>query len=155
MVAHQAPLSMVFPRQEYWDVLHSPLQGILSTQGSKSYLHWQAGSFHWATWETLREPFKIFKGIENSEINDLCLKYITLGGFPSGPLVKTLPSHPGSVGLIPGWGARIPHATWPKSQNIKQKQYCNKFIKDLKVHISLFLEQAREDSVRLTGKLLS
>ena len=25
------------------------------------------------------------------------------------------------------WGVSIPHASWPKNQNIKQKQYCNKF----------------------------
>ena len=33
---------------------------------------------------------------------------------------------------IPGQGAKIPHAWWPKNQNIKEKQYCNKFNKDLK-----------------------
>ena len=36
------------------------------------------------------------------------------GDFPSGPVVKTLPSNAGGVGLIPGWGAKIPHALWPK-----------------------------------------
>ena len=38
--------------------------------------------------------------------------------------------------LIPGQRAKLPHAT-PKNQNIKQKQYCNEFNKDLKkkVHI--------------------
>ena len=39
---------------------------------------------------------------------------------------------PGSVGLIPGWGAGIPHALRPKNQNIKQRQYCSKFNKDFK-----------------------
>ena len=33
----------------------------------------------------------------------------------------------GGAGLIPGWGAKIPHASWLKNQNIKQKQCCNKF----------------------------
>ena len=33
--------------------------------------------------------------------------------------------------LIPGWGAKIPHASWPKNQNIKQKQYYTKFNKDV------------------------
>ena len=47
-------------------------------------------------------------------------------------MVKTLPSNAGGVGLIPGQGAKIPHASGPKNQNIKQKQYCNKFNKDLK-----------------------
>ena len=37
--------------------------------------------------------------------------------------------------MIPGQRAGIPHASWPKNQNIKQKQY-NKFNKDKKmVHI--------------------
>ena len=33
---------------------------------------------------------------------------------------------------MPGWRAKIPHASQPKNQNIKQKQYCNKFNEDLK-----------------------
>ena len=33
-VAHQAPLSMGFSRQEYWSGCHSLLQGISLTQGS-------------------------------------------------------------------------------------------------------------------------
>ena len=32
----------------------------------------------------------------------------------------------------PGQSAKIPHALWPKTQNIKQKQYCYKFNKDFK-----------------------
>ena len=47
-------------------------------------------------------------------------------------MVKILPSNAGGVGLIPGRGAKIPHASWPKNQNIKQKQYCNKFNKEFK-----------------------
>ena len=47
-IAHQAPLSMGFPRQEYWKGCHSLLQGILPTQGSNPHLlHlllWQANS---------------------------------------------------------------------------------------------------------------
>ena len=34
-VAHQAPLSMGFPRQKYWSGLHFLLQGIFPFQGSK------------------------------------------------------------------------------------------------------------------------
>ena len=47
-------------------------------------------------------------------------------------MVKTSPSNAGGAGSIPGWGAKIPHASWPKNQNIKQKPYCNKFNKDFK-----------------------
>ena len=46
--------------------------------------------------------------------------------------VKTLPSKAEDVGLIPGRGAKIPHASQPKIQNIKQKQCCSKFNKDFK-----------------------
>ena len=31
------------------------------------------------------------------------------------------------MGLIPGQGTKIPHVSEPKNQNIKQRQYCNKF----------------------------
>ena len=47
-------------------------------------------------------------------------------------MVKTLPPNAGGAGLIPGQGAKIPHALQPKNQNRKQKQYCNKFNKDFK-----------------------
>ena len=45
-------------------------------------------------------------------------------------MVQTSPPNAGGAGSIPGWGAKIPHALGPKNQNIKQKQYCNKFNKD-------------------------
>ena len=48
--------------------------------------------------------------------------------FPGGPVVKTLPSRAGGVGSIPGWGAGIPHATQPKSQNIKKNTVINSVI---------------------------
>ena len=52
-------------------------------------------------------------------------------------MVKTSSSNAGDVGLIPGYGVKIPHALGPKkkkkkNQSIKQKQYCKKFDKDLK-----------------------
>ena len=47
-------------------------------------------------------------------------------------MANTLPSSSGGAGLVPGQGAKIPHASWPKSQSIKQKPHCNKFNKDFK-----------------------
>ena len=47
-------------------------------------------------------------------------------------MVKTLPSNAEGVGSIRGRGAKIPHASQPENQNIKQKRYCNKFNKDFK-----------------------
>ena len=47
-VAHQAPLSMGFSRQEYWVNCHSHLQGIFLTPGLNlcflCLLHWQVDS---------------------------------------------------------------------------------------------------------------
>ena len=48
--------------------------------------------------------------------------------YPGGPVVKTSPSKAGGSGLIPSQG----NASWPKIQNKKQKQYCNKFNEDFK-----------------------
>ena len=51
-VACQAPLSMVFPRQEHWSGLPFSSQGIFPTQGSNPcLLYWQAIFYHWATRE--------------------------------------------------------------------------------------------------------
>ena len=46
-------------------------------------------------------------------------------------MVKTSPSDAGGVGLIPCQEAKIPHASQPKNQNMKQK-HCNKFNQDFK-----------------------
>ena len=47
-------------------------------------------------------------------------------------MVKTLPSSAEHAGLIPGQGLKILHVSQPKNQNIKQKQYNNKFSNDSK-----------------------
>ena len=43
-------------------------------------------------------------------------------------MVKISPSNVGDVGSIPGEGAEIALASWPK--NLKHKQYCNKYNED-------------------------
>ena len=52
--------------------------------------------------------------------------------FPGSPVVKTLPSNAKGAGSSPGGAAKNPQASWPKTQNIKRKQHCRKFIKDFK-----------------------
>ena len=52
--------------------------------------------------------------------------------LPGGPVVRNLPSSAEVVGPIPDWGTRMPHASQPKTKNIEQKQYYNKFNKDFK-----------------------
>ena len=44
-------------------------------------------------------------------------------------MVKTSSSNTGGVSLIPGGEAKMPCASQPINQNIKEKQYCNKFNK--------------------------
>jgi len=39
-----------------------------------------------------------------------------MGDFPGGPVVKTLLSNAGGVGLIPDQGGKIPHASQPKTK---------------------------------------
>ena len=69
--------------------------------------------------------------LNQEEIENWVLKVLTRD-FPGGPVVKTSPSNAGGAGSIPGRQAKIPHASGPKSQNIKQKQYCRKINKDFK-----------------------
>ena len=58
---------------------------------------------------------------------------IWLRDFPGDPVVKTSTSNAGGwAGSIPGQGTKITYALWPKNNNVKQKQYCNKFNKDFK-----------------------
>ena len=42
------------------------------------------------------------------------LERVNSGAIPGGPVIKTSPSNAGGIGLIPGQGAKIPHASWPE-----------------------------------------
>ena len=44
----------------------------------------------------------------------LPLKMCNVWTLPWCPVVETLPFSAGSVGLILGWGGKIPHALWPR-----------------------------------------
>lgn len=56
--------------------------------------------------------------------------------LPGGPVGKTPPSDAAGIDVVPGQRAKIPHASQPKHQNMKQKKYCDKFNKDLKINIT-------------------
>ena len=45
-----------------------------------------------------------------------------LRDFPGSPVVKTSPSSAEGVGSLPGWGAKIPGASWPENQNIRKTE---------------------------------
>ena len=50
--------------------------------------------------------------------------------FPSSPVVQIWSFSEKCTGSMPGQGAKMPHAPWPKNIEHKQKKYCNKFNKD-------------------------
>ena len=52
--------------------------------------------------------------------------------FSGGPVAGALPSNAGGMGSLSGQETQIPHASKWKNQNVKQKQFCNKFKKDFK-----------------------
>ena len=43
-------------------------------------------------------------------------------GFPDGPVVTNLPSYAEGTESILCWGARIPHASWPKKKKEREKK---------------------------------
>ena len=53
-----------------------------------------------------------------------------MANFPGGLVVKISPFNAGSLGSIPGQEVKILHAFRMKNQDIRQKQYCNKFNED-------------------------
>ena len=53
-------------------------------------------------------------------------------GLPWGPVGKISSSNAGGSDLNPDQEAKTLHASQPRNQNIKQKQYCSKFNKDFK-----------------------
>ena len=81
-VAYQAPLSMGFSRQEYWNGLPFLLQGIFPTQGLNPHLlcllHWHAGSLPLAPPGKLK-PFMV-----------KCYSFQTDSSVP-GPMLLCLP----------------------------------------------------------------
>ena len=52
-------------------------------------------------------------------LNTQVLKYSVPQVSPGRPVVNNSPSEAGNVGSIPGQGAKIPHASWPKKPKHK------------------------------------
>ena len=63
-------------------------------------------------------------------------------------MVKTLPFNGEGAVLIPAQRAKIPRAPSPKSQNMKQKQYYNKFNKDFKKRLVYIKNREKESLMR-------
>ena len=81
-VAHQAPLSMGFPRQDYWSGLPFPSPGDLLNPGIKPVSPALAGKFF--TTEPPEKPKEVYMSLINQQINiDLQPQESTLNGLHS------------------------------------------------------------------------
>ena len=97
------------------------------------------GSF-WVPWgqPPVFPPLGMLTASPQSRALSVPFKITLDWDFPGAPVVKTSPSNARGVGSIPNWGAKTPHALQPTNQNMKQKPYCNKLIKILRmVHVFL------------------
>ena len=76
--------------------------------------------------DTINYLFLYF--IISRPILTMSYKYRFQGDFPGGSVVKNLPCNAGDMGLIPGWGTKIPHATGQLSlcATTRQPVLCNK-----------------------------
>ena len=73
--AHQAPLSMEFPRHEYWSRLSFPPSGGLPNPGLNPHfvclLHWQVVLYHCSTWEA--QCLVQYCPVELSVMMEMCI----------------------------------------------------------------------------------
>ena len=95
-VAYQAPLSMGFPRQEYWSGLPCPPPGDLPNPGVKPMSPPLAGGF--------------FTRVTRETQLCSCVHLKLCWDFPGGPVVKSLPPSAEDVGSIPDQGTKIPYS---------------------------------------------
>ena len=71
---------------------------------------------------------KTFNLVKETDI--YIYKIISEMNFLGGPVTKTSASNAGGMSLVPVQGTKILQASQAKNQNIKYKQYCNKFNRD-------------------------
>ena len=62
-------------------------------------------------------------------------------------MVETSFSNAGDVGWIPGWGAKIPHVSRPKTQNLKQSSTATNSIKTQKKNKQKKTQTKPEESI--------
>ena len=93
-VAHQAPLSMVFPRQEYWSGLPFHSLGISLTKGSNPcLLHWQVDSLalsHLSSPHDISCHNSLRTGLKEMETNWSCNRRLTVPRTTNMTLISPL-----------------------------------------------------------------
>ena len=92
-------------------------------------------SSKYSGWNSIETRKALSEKNKYMHIRDLNLSHFNnylLRDFPGSPVVKTLLPMKGAACLSPVRGVKIPHDLEPKSQKIKQKQYCKQFNEDFK-----------------------
>ena len=59
------------------------------------------------------------------QLTNSVLKVTYVRDFPGGPVVKTSPFNARGMGLVPGWGTKIPNALCLENQNRRQYSKAN------------------------------
>ena len=150
MAAHQAPPSLGFSRQEHWSGLPfpSPMHESEKWKWSHSVvshsqrphglqptrlLHpWDFPGKSTYLYQAPKQTCPLCYSLRRKTKRKEKRKKGRKGAFPGCPVVNTLPSNAGGMSSIPGQRSNILPASWPRNQNVKQKQCCNKFNKDFK-----------------------
>ena len=124
-IAHQAPRSVGFPRQEYWSGLPFPSPVYLPNPGIEPISPALAGRFFLPlSHQGSPLNIKTFIKVEKSHHIQRCRKGNHIPdknlrqGFPGGSVVKNLPASAGDTSSIPGpGGSHMPQATKPTCHN--------------------------------------
>ena len=81
-------------------------------------------------------PSTLSRSLHLSALPFLPLWNAGLRDFPEGPMVRTCPSSAVGEGSVSGGRAKVPYASWPRSQNINKRSHIVNLIKTLKmIHI--------------------
>ena len=68
--------------------------------------------------EKKKKPFKKLSFLRYFKV----IIKVKIWDLPGCSVVKTSPSSAEGVGSLPGWGAKIPGASWPENQNIRKTE---------------------------------
>ena len=123
-VAQQAPLSMGFPRQEYWVGCHFLLQGFFLTQGSNPGTACTGRQilYHWATLEAqlndrydqLKLPYIKFKLLLSLNVWDSTVIYLDWTLLPK-PIGKPLRPGFSSICIVSEYGRFLINVPKPRT----------------------------------------